>query len=599
MCGIAGIINQHPPEDASAFKQMASSLSDMQNHLLHRGPDDKGAYFSPCQQAALSHTRLSIIDLTANGHQPMSLNDGRYTITFNGEIYNYKKLRAQLEENGETFSTFSDTEVILKLYINKGPKCVHNLRGMFAFMIWDNQEKTGFAARDAFGIKPFYYRNKSGSFVFASELRALMASGLSSQHISAKGVRSYLLRGTVSESDTIIRDVKMLPAGSFLTWKEGSIKIKRYWKPKFESQSYSHAKSIEITRTALEHSVRAHLVSDVPVGIFLSGGIDSTAIVALATQLSRKKISTYSIAFEDTQLNEGNIAQQVATHFGTDHTEFLMTAELALPLFKSYLEAIDQPTIDGFNTYCVARLASANNEKVVLSGIGGDELFAGYKSFDVIPDMLRKSSYTRKINFILKPLIAKIDKYLGPKHRRISDALQEPESVAVAHQSLRGIFSQSESQELTTLFCGKAPKQAPLPEPRHATLADNISHLELTTYMCNQLLRDSDVASMAWGLELRVPFVDRVLFDQISSIPANIRLKQGKQLLVDSVPEIPDWVIDRPKQGFLFPFDEWFSREWSTMKIPDTPKWIPLTPWYRRWSLTVLNDWKKRYVKQG
>lgn len=599
MCGIAGILNQKPPEDADAFKNMASSLKAMQKALLHRGPDDKGAFFSSCQRAALSHTRLSIIDLTSNGHQPMSIDDGRYTITFNGEIYNYKKLRAQLEENGETFTTFSDTEVILKLYINKGAKCVHNLRGMFAFMIWDNQEKTGFAARDAFGIKPFYYRTKNGSFAFASELRALIASGLSSQHISARGVKSYLLRGTVSDSDTILRDVKMLPAGSYLNWKEGSIKVARYWKPKFESQNHSPAKSIEITRTALEHSVRAHLVSDVPVGIFLSGGIDSTVLVALATQLSRKKISTYSIAFEDPKWNEGDIAQRVADHFGTDHTEFLMTADSALPLFKAYLDAVDQPTIDGFNTYCVSRLASDREEKVVLSGIGGDELFAGYKSFDVIPDMLRKTAMVSKLSFIIKPLVSKIDKHLKPQHRRITDAALAPESIAAAHQSLRGIFSQSESQQLTEIICGKAPRPITLKDPNHATLADNICHLELTTYMCNQLLRDSDVASMAWGLELRVPFVDRVLFEQISSIPASIRLQQGKQLLVDSVPEIPNWVVDRPKQGFRFPFDEWFANEWQGMALPDTPSWIKLTPWYRRWSLAVLNDWKARYVKEG
>lgn len=598
MCGIAGILNQKPPEDPSELKSMASSLKAMQKALLHRGPDDKGAYFSPCQQAALSHTRLAIIDLSQSGHQPMSIDDGRYTITFNGEIYNYKKLRTQLEENGETFNTFSDTEVILKLYIAKGKKCVHNLRGMFAFMIWDNQEKTGFAARDAFGIKPFYYRNVGGSFAFASELRALIASGLSSQHVSSKGINSYLLRGTVSEPDTIIRDIKMLPAGSYLTWKQGSIKVKRYWKLKFESQSYSPAKSIEITRTALEHSVRAHLVSDVPVGVFLSGGIDSTALVALATQLSRKPINTYSIAFEDPAWNEGDIAKKVADHFGTNHTEFLMTAELALPLFKAYLDAVDQPTIDGFNTYCVSRLASDRGEKVVLSGLGGDELFAGYKSFDVIPTMLRKSAYVKKLKFLIKPLAAKLDKHLNPQQRRIADALLEPQSVATAHQSLRGIFSQSESRTLTESICGKAPRSAQLQEPNHATLADNISHLELTTYMCNQLLRDSDTASMAWGLELRVPFIDRVLFEQVSSIPAEFRLEQGKQLLVDSVPEIPEWVVSRPKQGFRFPFDEWFSNEWRDMELPETPSWIPLTPWYRRWSLAVLIDWKSRYVKQ-
>lgn len=599
MCGIAGLLNKLPPEDAATFKQMAWSLNAMQKKLLHRGPEDKGAYFSPCQQAALTHTRLSIIDLTNNGNQPMSINDGRYTITFDGVIYNYKKLRAQLEENGETFKTFTDTEVILKLYINKGSKCVHSLRGMFAFMIWDNQEKTGFAARDAFGIKPFYYRNKSGNFAFASELRSLLASGLSSQHISAKGVKSYLLQGAVSEPDTLIRDVKMLPSGSYLTWKNGSIKVKRYWKLKFETHSYSPAKSIEITRTALEHCVRAHLVSDVPVAVFLSGGINSTALVALATQLSRKKINTYSITFEDPEWNQGEISKRVAEHFGTNHTEFLMTAELALPLFKAYLSVIDQPTIDGFNSFCLSRLASENDEKVVLSGLGGDELFAGHKSFDVIPDMMNKLNTASKLNFIISPIITKLNKHLRPQYRRISDALLKPNSVAAVHQSLRSVFSQTESQELTNTICGKNAASSALNEPTHATLADNISHLELTTKLCNQLLRDSDIASMAWGLELRVPFVDRVLFEQTSSIPANIRLKQGKQLLIDSVPEIPEWVVDQAKPDSNLLYSQWFSKELQSFKMPETPNWIPLSPWNRQLSLAILNQWKNQYVKAG
>lgn len=599
MCGIAGILNQAAPKDAAKLKEMASSLKAMQESLIHRGPDNKGAYFSECKQAALTHTRLSIIDLSEKGHQPMSMDDGRYTITFNGEIYNYKKLRTQLEENGEKFTTSSDTEVILKLFIQKGPKCVHNLRGMFAFMIWDNKEKTGFAARDAFGIKPFYYLNKGGQFAFASEIRALISSGLSSQYISSKGVNSYLLRGAVTEPETIIRDIKMLPSGSHLQWQNGSIKVTRYWKPKFESQNHSDNKSIEITRTALEHSVRAHLVSDVPIGLFLSGGIDSTVLVALATKLSRKKINTYSIAFEDPQWNEGDIAKKVADHFGTNHTEFLMTAEKAKPLYETYLKSVDQPSIDGFNTYCIAKVASENGEKVVLSGIGGDEIFAGYKSFDVIPEMMQKTALASKVSFAIKPIFSFIEKRLSAKYRRIGDALLEPESISAAYQSLRGVFSKSESKELTEIICNKESKITSLIEPNHATLADNICHLEMTSYMCNQLLRDSDVASMAWGVELRVPFVDRVLFEQVSSIPAIVRLQLGKQLLVDCVPEIPDWVVERPKQGFRFPFDDWFSNEWNDTELPKTPKWITLDPWYRRWSLAVLNDWKSRHVKEG
>jgi asparagine synthase (glutamine-hydrolysing) len=611
MCGIAGILSSNAPSthrqaEQSKFcspttsvviRDRALKLKAMQDALAHRGPDGKGAFFSPSHQAALCHTRLSIIDLSDGGHQPMTSADKRYTITFNGEIYNYKKLRTQLEIEGEVFQSDSDTEVILRLYARKGPSCVAILRGMFAFLIWDEQEKTAFAARDALGIKPFYYTKMAGSFVFASEIRAVLASGCSSKSISSRGVMSYLMRGTVAEPYTIIKNVKMLPAGTHLTWKAGKTKIRRYWNLGFHADSYTSSKAIEVTRTALEHSIRAHLVGDVPVGIFLSGGIDSTALVAIASKLSKTQVNTYSIAFENPDWNEGDIAKRVATHFNTNHTEFVMTAEVAKPLFKQFLDDIDQPTIDGFNTYCVSKLASEHGEKVVLSGLGGDEIFAGYQSFVTIPKMLKQSRLLAPFRFLIAPLSKKIQKSLSAKQRRISDALSNPRSMSSAHQSFRGIFSVEEASELTNILCNASPKPIPLAEPNHATQIDNVSHLELSTYLRDQLLRDSDVASMAWGLELRVPFIDRVFIEQVSSIPAEYRLQLGKKLLIDSVPELPNWVIERPKQGFRFPFDLWFESSWKEIPLPTTPEWIELTPWYRRWSLTVLNDWKARHAQ--
>ncbi len=527
----------------------------------------------------------------------MNSQDKRYTITYNGEIYNYKKLRSQLELEGEKFSSNSDTEVILKLFIKKGAACVQLLRGMFAFVIWDEQERSAFAARDALGIKPFYYLKTTDGLVFASELRSVLASGYSSKKLSKRGLMSYLLRGSVAEPATLVKNVKMLPAGTHLTWKAGKVKLTRYWNIGFKDTHGSRFKAVEITRNALEHSVRAHLVSDVPVAVFLSGGIDSTAIVAIASKLSKSPINTYSLAFEDPEWNEGDIAKRVAKHFGTNHTELVMTAELAKPLFKQFLTDIDQPTIDAFNTYCVSKLASDHGEKVVLSGLGGDELFAGYPSFERLPEMIKKGQLLSKLNFLIKPLSRSLYKLLSQRQRRISDALNNSGSLSAAHQSLRGIFSVSEAYELTELICKKAPKSISVSEPRHQTQADNISHLELTTYLRNQLLRDSDIASMAWGLELRVPFIDRVFIDQISEITANVRLRSGKQLLIESVPELPSWVVERPKQGFRFPFDAWFEKHWQDMPLPASPKWIPLKPWYRRWSLIVLNDWKARYAK--
>jgi len=389
----------------------------------------------------------------------------------------------------------------------------------------------------------------------------------------------------------------------------------------------SREKAVEITRAALKDSVKAHMVSDVPVGIFLSGGIDSTALVALATQISEKQVRTYSIAFTDPQWNEGDIAKRVASHFGTKHTEFLMTPEKARPLFEQYLSIIDQPTIDGFNTFCVSHFASSLGEKVVLSGLGGDELFAGYKSFSLLPKMTRLS----RVITLLAPLIrfkARLfNRILSARGRRILDFLSKPGSLVAAHQSLRGVFSNSESAWLTRQYqrheevAQVTTKHLDAPNPdqtqRKSALADRISHLELTSYLRNQLLRDSDVTSMACGLELRVPFIDKAMFDQVASIPSTWRLEPNKKLLIDSVPEIPEWIISRPKQGFRFPFDEWFSDAWQSVKPSlgvgaahenlenvdltrgqPLPSWIKLKPWYRHWSLVVLDDWLSRYTEQ-
>jgi asparagine synthase (glutamine-hydrolysing) len=616
MCGIAGILSPqaHSKKGANdgayqdstepsgtpdhiVIKQRASKLKAMQDALTHRGPDDKGAFFSPSYQAALAHTRLSIIDLSEGGHQPMSIVDQRYTITFNGEIYNYKKLRTQLEFEGAEFESDSDTEVILRLYMSKGPACVQLLRGMFAFLIWDEHEQKAFAARDALGVKPFYYLKAGKTFVFASELRAILVSGYSSRKISSRGVMSYLLTGAIAEPDTAIRNIKMLPAGTYLTWRAGKTKLHRYWNLDFSVQHFSQPKAIEVTRTALEHSIRAHLVSDVPVAILLDGGIDSTALVAIASKLSKNKINTYSIVFEHSESHDADISSRVAQHFGTHHTELLVTSEIARSLFSQFLEHIDQPSLDGFGTYCVSKLASESGEKVVLSGLGGDQLFAGSESFEVLPEMMRTSKLLKPVGFLIKPLSKMMYKILSPRHRRIADALNNAKSLTAAQQSYKGLFSISEAYELTSIVCKKAPKNILVSEPNHPSLADNISHLELSTYLRNQLLRDSDVASMAWGLELRAPFIDRVLVEQISAISADLRLRHSKQLLRDCLPELPSWVFNRTKQKFSLPFNQWIESNCKEMPIPNTPKWIPLGSSSRRYSLALLNHWKAQHAQ--
>lgn len=604
MCGIAGILSTAATLHTETARQ---TLNAMQSALAHRGPDANGQFFSLSGHAALAHNRLSIIDLSNTGHQPMSSSDQRYTIIFNGEIYNYQTLKAELESHGEQFASHSDTEVLLRLYQREGENCVNRLRGMFAFLIWDEETQSAFAARDPLGIKPFYFSEQTTSssadqsqLAFASEIRSLLKALPPTQRtICSQGLSSYLLTGTVAEPHTMLESISMLPAGHTLSWQDGNTAIKQYWQLEFDNEKKSSISSredaIQITRAALESTVKAHFVSDVPVGIFLSGGIDSTALVALASKVTNSTLNTYSIAFEDPAWDEGDIAARVAQHFDTNHTEFLITPEIAKPLFSEFLSVVDQPTIDGFNTFCVSKMAQQAGEKVVLSGVGGDELFAGYKSFEMLPKMHSIAQKARFLSPIFKGIQIAFYKMLPSKLLRSLDFIAQPQSLSAAHQSLRGIFSIHETKALCHAYQVSAAENVAR-SVSHPGIQNQISELELTSYMRNQLLRDSDVMSMACSLELRVPFVDRVFIDSISQIPASIRLKAGKKLLVDAVPELPEWVVNRPKQGFRFPFDAWFSAQWSELPQPKhLPNWIKLTPWYRRWSVLVLNHWLDQY----
>ena len=597
MCGIAGIIST-----SSISQCMASKVEAMQAQLNHRGPDANGFYSAASSQAILAHTRLSIIDLSNNAAQPMSSNNGRFTITYNGEIYNYKELYKHLTTLGYKFTSQSDTEVILNLYSEYGSKCVEHLRGMFSFCIWDEVSKIAFAARDPLGIKPFYYWHNDQSLAFSSELRPLINSGLSHQSLDYSGLYSYFKTGSVSEPKTLISDIKQLQAGCYIVWEGGQVKETNYWQIDFSHRAkISYSEAIKLTRQALNDSIKAHLVSDVPISLFLSGGIDSTAILALINANTNLKVNTYSIAFEEDEWNEGPIAQRVADHFGSNHTELLLTKNKAQKIYNDYITAIDQPSIDGFNTFCISKLAHEHGEKVVLSGLGGDEVFAGYKSFELLPKMVKASKCLKLIAPAIRGFANLFTPLLSIKLRRTFDFLSEPNSLIAAHQSLRCVFSKKEASVLTPQFVNSnqgATIEGYKQDKNQQAISDKISQLELSSYMRNQLLRDSDVMSMHWGLELRVPLVDATLIDTIAVIPAEFRLKKGKQLLIDSVPEIPEWVYNRPKQGFRFPFDLWFQEQWQhPEKLDLTNKWIKLQPWYRQWSLQILTQWMKQHVK--
>ncbi|MFN6326989.1 MAG: asparagine synthase (glutamine-hydrolyzing) [Aphanizomenon sp.] len=627
MCGIAGIIRLNTNNG-----RLEAKIEKMQTALKHRGPDDAGIYISTDKQAALAHTRLSILDLSAAGHQPMSTTDNRYHITFNGEIYNFQELRENLISQGEKFHSQTDTEVILKLYQRIGSDCVQHLRGMFAFAIWDDLEKTCFLARDHLGIKPLYYYQLGTTLVFASELRAVLASGLPATNMSLEGLYGYLTTGSVPEPYTLIADIHCLSAGNWLYWQNGNITKKQYWQINFTPEKISPPEAREIVRKALLDSIQHHFISDVPVGIFLSGGIDSTTILGLATQTQKSQLSTYSITFAESEFNEGELAQKIANHFGAKHTEYQVTSSFAKTILPDFLAAIDQPSIDGFNTFCVSKVAHDHGMKVVLSGLGGDEIFGGYQSFQKVPQMVEWSKKLNILPFLRTGLGIGLESWgNSPRIKRFGDFLTQTPSFASAYGTFRGIFShqeacmiinqlsistpilpplvppyqggkpESSSLPLVPPYQGEKPESSSLPLARGglgwgSTPEDEVSFLELSCYMRNQLLRDSDVMSMNWGLELRVPFVDKNLLEAVAPIPSNIRLAQGKKLLTQAITEIPDWVINRPKKGFSFPFESWMNSEFgdyfdNVHQNLNIPLNIPLKPWYRRWSLAILHHW--------
>jgi asparagine synthase (glutamine-hydrolysing) len=594
MCGIGGIINSGLGRDALEQRLLA-----MQRSLRHRGPDDEGLFIASDGATGLVNTRLSILDLSAAGHQPMASADGRYHVVFNGEIYNFEALRAEMERDGDVFQSHSDTEVILKMYERFGPDCVREFEGMFAIAIWDEREQTCFLARGPLGIKPLYYWEKRGTLVFASEMRPLLSSGLIPRKLSSQAVAGYLLFGAAQEPDTLIDQVCSLPAGFYLLWRNGKMNLKGFWTAQFEVEPFNETDAVTTVRAALEDSVRRHLVSDVPVSLFLSGGIDSTALLALAKQRGAN-LRTFCISLDDPRFNEGNVARRTAEHFGVEHFDWRLDSGTARRLLEQFLERSDQPSIDGFNTFCVSKHAHDHGAKVVLSGLGGDEVFGGYPSFATVPRLVAASRAFNAAGMLRQAAGRVLALHsFSPRVRRLGNFLAGPPTSAAAYWCMRGIFTPRETSALLQRYCAGVDESDEVafhfPVPVQPTVQDEVSYLEVTRYMRNQLLRDSDVMSMAWSLELRVPFVDRKLVDTIGRIPAAMRLAKGKQILLKAVPEIPEWVARRSKHGFVFPFKDWVTREWRDIFVRielESP--VKLQTWYRCWCIFALNDFIER-----
>jgi asparagine synthase (glutamine-hydrolysing) len=633
MCGIAGIIGIDCTETGE------SALRSMLASIVHRGPDEEGTFIAP--RIAIGTRRLSIIDLPG-GSQPVWNESGTLAVVFNGEIYNFRALRSQLGSLGHHFRTHSDTEVIVHAYESWGDDCVRHLQGMFAFAVVElpggsrRPPARIFLARDRLGIKPLYYTLASGAFCFASEIKAIVASGLLQPALSREAIASYLLFGAVSEPSGIIDGVLALPPGHSVAIDPAeptsTAQPRSYWEVRnFSAQAPHDGPPARCVRTLLENAVEGHLVADVPVGVFLSSGVDSTTIAALASRTQRG-IHTFTVAFPETVFNEADIARRTAKSLGTDHREISISSDEMLSRLDDAIAAFDQPTTDGVNTYFVSWAARQAGLKVALSGLGSDELFGGYTSFRATLQFSRIANISRTLP---KPLARFVGRRAANATlpgvpvealRKMAAVLADPEGLPHAYfftrllftpQSVTSALQQSASPEMGPSSTWLA---AEVRQSRGMDTFTAVSWLELRSYMLNMLLRDTDAMSMSHSLEVRVPFLDTQLVEYVLSLPESAKRSgnRPKSLLIDAVRDLlPSEIITQRKRTFTFPWEVWLRGKLRERIAGSFAEWSPAlqphidpgfaravwndflqrrTTWSRPWSLFVLNEWTKRNI---
>lgn len=598
MCGIAGLVEV--PRGATA--PAVDPVRSMTDRMRLRGPDAEGLWADA--SAVLGHRRLAILDLDGRANQPMVSADGRYTIVYNGEIYNFRELRRALEERGASFRTTSDTEVLLTLFAREGERMLTKLRGMFAFGIWDSQACELFLARDPYGIKPLYYTQTTQGLLFASQVKALLASGMVSNERESAGLAGFFLWGSVPEPWTLYRGVFALPAGHWLRVRGGKAEepvcwhdIRRHWRG--QGAEFSPQDLQERVRQAVMDSVHAHLVSDVPVSVFLSGGIDSSAVAGLAAGLGAQ-VEGITVGFDEfsgSHEDEVPVAAAIAAHFGLPHfVRRVDRAEFESDL-PHILDAMDQPSIDGVNTWFASKAAAERGYKVVLSGVGGDELFCGYASFSKIPRMTAYGSAFAAIpgaRALLRPpcsLIAKLR--AQPKFAGIPAFIG---SLEGGYFLSRCLFLPAELPALIGADFsrdGLARLGGLQPGMSSAAARDDaaaIGLLESTHYLRNQLLRDSDWASMAHSLELRTPLIDATLLAALGPYVSGFGNGAGKAMLARSTGKfLPESIANRPKTGFGLPMAKWLMELQGQSALTDSQLLAARRmPWARRWARTVV-----------
>jgi asparagine synthase (glutamine-hydrolysing) len=587
MCGINGIYAYHYAANPVDRKELMRT----RDHMAARGPDGRGEWISDDGRIAFGHRRLSIIDLSETGAQPMASADGNLVVTFNGEIYNYRALRRDLEARGWIFRTQSDTEVLLHLYAEKGEAIVHDLRGMFAFAIWDGRRRRLFMARDPYGIKPLYYADGIGTFRFGSQVKALLAGGGIDDARDPAGLVGFHLFGSVPEPLTLYRQIKALPAGHTMSVDTtGPDSPRRYHTV---AQVYARAETrslpargqarLAAAREALLDSLRHHLVADVPVGAFLSAGIDSSALVGLMRDAGQGDIETVTLAFKEfagRPDDEAPIAAEVARTYGTRHTTRIVTKEEFQADLPSILASMDQPSIDGVNTWFVSKAAHELGLKVAISGVGGDELLGGYPAFRDIPQWvgwLKAPAALPGLGALVRRTIMAI----GPARLKFSPKtaglVEYGGSYAGAWYLRRGLYMPWElagmlepdivREGLARLDPLAVVGAALEPMPREDFA--RVATMEASLYMRNQLLRDTDWASMAHSLEVRTPLVDAMLLEQLAALGAPAPDAPVKQelALAPSTP-LPAAVTQRKKTGFGVPVGSWMPGAVTSGHVP-------------------------------
>lgn len=642
MCGIAGIIGRLDEPNEAALKRMSDAM-------VHRGPDASGTWTSAPDArgwgALLAHRRLAILDLSPAGVQPMVDPVTGHVITFNGEIYNYRDLRQRLSAEGQTFESTGDTAVMLRALGLHGPDAVSWLRGMFAFACWDPQQRRLLLARDPLGIKPLYLArspdaNSGWSIAFASELRALLASGLlGTPRLDPSAVASGVWNGFVVGPTTAVRGVELLWPGQLVEFDGSGKEVDRqdFWRiPRGAPESVM---SEDELAAVLEEGLRLHLASDVPLAVFLSGGVDSSVMANLAQRAAQNPIHTFTLAFEEQELNEGPVAKKIAAAIGTEHHEVVLTEARFVENLETALDSLDQPTFDGLNAYFMSHAIRSAGFTVALSGTGGDELFGGYTTYRDLPVLHR---WSRRAAWIPRELLVRAAELttwplrrsagaVAPQTRwaKLPDMIRHGDDLLALYQLAYALFLPGFQEELLAPDFAATPvdglpsamRQRLKAETGGRTPLSAISVMEQRLFLGERLLRDNDVASMACSLEQRVPLVDQILFESVDRLPDRVRYHPlGRKAILRRIGlrGLDPALFERPKSGFVLPFDRWIRRGLrkamdETLRDPQAVASVGLQPlaverlwqsfldgapgmyWSRVWSVYIFVRWCHRH----